>query len=516
MKPNYEAFSTFWINVLDRLGAKLDAAPRFSRLCLAVAMADRRLLAQAPRHEAHVVGSLGLLMVLAATWTGVGMASRLAAGPLLWPLAFAFFFAVALGLERALLGTFKPGKSGLNVALRLTMALLLCVLQVGPTLTSMFHAQIVQFSHSESLRAIGNAAALAGNAHGVAALEAKSADLARRADVARETLTSPPQDARVLGAEQQLAAAKRDAARAERELASAQTKLNRAREVASVGSARERKSAEALAAKYAVVVADRTERARKAKLAVDTAQQGVGDATAAQTRDLQEALDQAVAAARAHDQTLAQAREATSRDVADAEALAHSARDAASLATDAVFLLKVAAHDGAVATVVAFIFLVAVLLDLTPLAVKWALTNDSAYAKLIDCQADRIRAGLDHVCRMDTLAREEEGLRAENHLAAVRIFADRDAGAAEAAQLALGVQQQLDAQRLRGAFEAYRQTFEEIELALHAALRLQETVDKKPELLRPIFETQIRTLIAKLERAAAESQAAMPPSPESA
>lgn len=516
MKPNYEAFSTFWINVLDRLGAKLDAAPRFSKLCLAIAMADRRLLAQAPRHEAHVLASLGGLMLLAATWTGVGMASRLAAGLMLWPLAFAFFFAVALGLERVVLGTFKPGKSRLNVALRVTMALALCTLQVAPTVTSMFHAQIVQFAHNESLRGIGNAAALAGSAHGVAALEAKSADLAHRADVAREMLTSPPQDARVLGAEQQLAAAKRDAARAERELASAQTKLNRAREVASVGSARERKSAEALAAKYAVVVADRTERARKAKLAVDTAQQGVGDAKAAQTRDLQEALDQAVAAARAHDQTLAQAREATSRDVADAEALAHSARDAASLATDAVFLLKVAAHDGAVATVVAFIFLCAVLLDLTPLAVKWALASDSTYARIIDCQADRIRAGLDHLARMDALAREEERLRAENHVAAVRIFADRDAGAAEAAQLGLGVQQQLDAQRLRGAVEIYRQGFDEIELNLDAVLRLQQTVDKNPELLRPIFENQLTSLLAKVERAAAEAQAAMSPSPETA
>ena len=90
-----------------------------------------------------------------------------------------------------------------------------------------------------------------------------------------------------------------------------------------------------------------------------------------------------------------------------------------------------------------------------------------------------------------------------NHIAAVRIFADRDAGAAEAAQLALGNQQQPMRKGLRGAFEAYRQTFEEIDLALHAALRLQETVDKKPELLRPIFETLvIRTPIKQLERAA--------------
>ena len=68
--------------------------------------------------------------------------------------------------------------------------------------------------HIAKACAIGGiiAVALAGNAHGVAALEAKSADLVCRR-MWRGKRSSLLRTYRVLGAEQQFVAAKRDAAR---------------------------------------------------------------------------------------------------------------------------------------------------------------------------------------------------------------------------------------------------------------------------------------------------------------
>jgi Domain of unknown function (DUF4407) len=187
--------SKFLLAVLTALGVWLQRFPGLLIWCHRLCGIDRRILARAPKSEQAAYTALGALMILSASWTGLGMAYKLGESLnlswLLRPLIFVFFMALSLCLEVAILATVKPGIGVGFIVLRVKLGLMLVVMQVTPIAVVINGGAIEAFLHRERLVAVAQAGELSAKARNVASLEQGARTLDEKAEAARAAMADP-------------------------------------------------------------------------------------------------------------------------------------------------------------------------------------------------------------------------------------------------------------------------------------------------------------------------------------
>lgn len=131
---------------------------KFLLICLLnIAGVDHERLKDAPKSERVVYPALGVLMCLAASWTGFGLTMKFKVGlDLGWLGATAVFFFTmifALLLEMVVVGTLKNGTKILgNLGVRILLGINLMLLQVVPVLVFVFAPNIEVYKNEQVIQ----------------------------------------------------------------------------------------------------------------------------------------------------------------------------------------------------------------------------------------------------------------------------------------------------------------------------------------------------------------------------
>lgn len=505
-----------FLTLASRLGAFFHRWPGLVRICHGLVGADRRLLARAPKPEQTAHTAMGVLMLLAALWTGVGMSLKVGAalstepGLLLQAVLFVFFAALSLGMEVVVLSTLKSGHRNL-IALRLVMSLTLVCLQVLPLAVMAFQGRIDLELHKDTLTNVAAAQGLSARARGLDALQIKAKELQSKADHAQRSLQSPglaPQavvdaeaavsasQARVTQATKALEDARRRAAGLRMKLGDAKlSDEQRVRLEAALKSANER-------------ILTRQSDLNAADAAAENARSEHAAAQRAWRASLEASAKEADDAVRVHEATVAQAAGQQASDVARAEQLAGRAHTSAFF-TSLGKLFELAARDITVALPLLFCALVAGIIDLLPLATKLALLNGvhaRGTATREAVETERLNLYRDQA----RLMAAEGRLQAQQRYDALAKWVEADQGATQAQEYALEAQQGLDRSRLNASAELITAHAEVTRAALEKLREVQSLAEASPA-LGAVWRAQLATLIEALSPGDGPAKAAAVP-----
>ena len=185
-----------FLYLVQRFGAFFHRWPGFVRICHGLVGVDRRILARAPKPEQTAYTAMGVLMLLAAFWTGITMSLKVSTlvadepSTLLQVILFGFFAALSLAMEVVVLSTLKPGQKSL-VAVRLALSLTLVCLQVLPLAVMAFQGRIDFELHKATLANVASAQGLSAKARGLDALQTKAGELQAKSDQAHRDASKP-------------------------------------------------------------------------------------------------------------------------------------------------------------------------------------------------------------------------------------------------------------------------------------------------------------------------------------
>jgi len=504
------------LNVLQRLGALFHRWPGVVRICHGLVGADRRLLARAPKPEQTAHTAMGVLMLLAALWTGVGMSLKVGAalstGPgwLLHAVLFVFFAALSLGMEVVVLSTLKPGRKNL-IALRLVMSLTLVCLQVLPLAVMAFQGRIDLELHKDTLTNVAAAQGLSAKARGLDTLQAKAKDLQSKADQAQRSLQSPgaaPQavvdaEAAVGASQAKVTQANKALEDARRRAANLRAKLGdpklpdeqRVRIEGALKSANER-------------ILTRQGELNAADAAAENARSEHAAAQRAWRASLEAGAKEADDAVRVHEAAVAQAAGQQASDVARAEQLAGRAHTSAFF-TSLGKLFELAIRDVTVLLPLLFCALVAGIIDLLPLATKVELLNGvhaRGTATREAVETERLNLYRDQA----RLMAAEGRLQAQQRHDAMAKWVEADQGATQAQEYALEAQQRLDRSRLNASAELITAHAEVTRAALENLREVQALAEANPA-LGSVWRSQLAALIEALAPGDMPTKAAAAP-----
>lgn len=505
-----------FLYLVQRFGAFFHRWPGFVRICHGLVGVDRRILARAPKPEQTAYTAMGVLMLLAAFWTGITMSLKVGTlvaeepSTLLQMILFGFFAALSLAMEVVVLSTLKPGQKGL-VAVRLALSLTLVCLQVLPLAVMAFQGRIDFELHKATLANVASALGLSAKARGLDALQTKAGELQAKSDQAHRTLQSPgPVPQAVADAEAAVNAAQAKVSQANKALEDARRRAAQWRAKLSNTQLTEDQHGRIEAALRA---ANEKVVARQGELnAADAAAENTRTELVAAQRTWRAGLEasakDADEAARLHESAMSQATAQQASDVARAEQLAGKANKSAFF-TSLGMLFQLAIHDVTVLLTIALCVLVASLIDLLPLVTKLALLNGvhaSGTATREAVENERLTLYRDQA----RLLAAGERLQAQQRHDALAKWAEADQGAMQAQEYALDAQQRLDRSRLNASAELIAAHADATHLALTRLREVQVLAEANPA-LGSVWRSQLAALIAALAPGDLGPQAAAEP-----
>ncbi|MGY0193778.1 DUF4407 domain-containing protein [Leptothrix sp. BB-4] len=515
MNPSKSLFA-----LLTALGVWLQRFPGLVIWCHRLCGIDRRILARAPKPEQAAYTALGALMILSACWTGLGMAYKLGESlNVPWPLRpliFVFFMALGLCLEVAVLATVKPGIGVGFIVLRVKLGLMLVVMQLAPVAIVVFDGPIQALLHRERLVAVAQAGELSAKARNVASLEQGARTLDEKAEAARAAMADPqhpPQAvvqaaAAASAAEGQLSRANAAADAARRRHADARAALGALagqRKLDEAERSRREAALNVALASAARRLAEAQLQVNAADVALQSARSEHEAAVAGWHRTLEEASASAAQRAASQAEAVAAARTQQGADTREAEALARQALKP-SFGTALGALARLAGSDITVAVPLLFIFLVALTIDLTPLAVKVSLLQ-GVHALGLVRKAEAAIEAMETERQVQAQQALQARMAAEQALAASRQWAELDQGSSQAQLWALQAQAEIDRAELDAPIEAARQHLAALQ-ALLAEMRAVQDAPRTAEQTM-VVNGALQRLKAMLERMAPGPDAAM-------
>lgn len=504
------------LNLLERFGAVFHRWPGFVRICHGLVGVDRRILARAPKQEQTAHTAMGVLMLLAAIWTGITMALKVSTlvtdepGLILHGVLFAFFATLSLAMEVVVLSTLKSGQKGL-VAVRLALSLTLVCLQVLPLAVMAFQNRIDYELHKATLEDVASTQGLSTKARGLDVLQTKARDLQEKSDQAHRTLQSPgPSPQAVVDAEAAVNAAQVKVTQANKALEYARRSAAQWRNKLANNQLTEEQR---IRIDTALKAADMKVVVRQSELnAVDVvAENSRIDLVAAQRTwrtSLETNAKEADAAVKLHESTVKDVADQQANDVARAEQLAGKANKSAFF-TSLGMLFKLAMHDVTVLLPLAFCVLVASIIDLLPLVTKLALLSGvhaAGTATRAAVETERLTLYRDQA----RLLAEGERLQAQQRHDALTKWVDADQGATQAQEYALEAQARLDKARLNASAELIAAHADATHMALTRLREVQALAEANPA-LSSVWRSQLAALIAALTPGDLGPQAATAP-----
>ncbi len=173
---------------------------KYLLICLlTIAGVDYERLKDAPKSERVVYPALGILMCLAAAWTGFGLTVKLKVGLELGMLstiaAFIFTTMFALLLEMVVVGTLKNGAKFLgNLAVRMILGFNLMLLQVVPVLVIVFSPNIQVYKNEQVIQKTLAAKEAASKSTDLTSLTNLNQSAQERFRKAKENRMNPPEN----------------------------------------------------------------------------------------------------------------------------------------------------------------------------------------------------------------------------------------------------------------------------------------------------------------------------------
>lgn len=166
---------------------------------LTISGVDYDKLRTAPKSERVVYPALGVLMCLAALWTGFGLTMKMYTGLNLQipatVAAFIFTTVFALLLEMVVVGTLKTGTKILgNLGVRILLGINLMLLQVVPVLVIVFQPTIDVYKNEQVLQKTVQAREIASKSQDISGLAKMNESAEERYLRAKANRINPPEN----------------------------------------------------------------------------------------------------------------------------------------------------------------------------------------------------------------------------------------------------------------------------------------------------------------------------------
>lgn len=470
---------------------------------LTVVGVDGESLARAPRSEQVVWPAVGLYMVVMAWVTGGLLALKvgrsLAVGwwtlPPLWLIAS----TIVLLIEIMILGTVKNGTRN-NVMLRIALSCVLVGVQTMALLTWSFRDQIALHNHDQVIAAHSQAKSSAESIHGIKQVAQQGIELLKAEADAKKELANPTPTMQVNESKAQLEkaglavlAATKAVDEARRRLAEARARLALER-----ADSPRREAIERAISYWTAQVGTKQKAMNDAEAERSNAEADHNGVLKTWRASLQAALDRAQAQVESHSQVEQKTKGSVDKIVGTAVALATDAGKESFFNDVRVLLSMLPSHPSLLLACV-FSLLIAIVLDLVPLIVKINLSR-GVVAKLEEQIVTVTNLETESAsCEATNRARIRQ-IESDNELAAVKLFADTDQGSTRAAIMA----REAGIKRDEYAVTHGPRVIQSGLVAIHASLLKAQELDqmaKGDPVIEPLFRSQLKDLIAKLEKA---------------
>lgn len=501
-----------WRRALAALGQRLLAFPGFAYVCHRAALVDRRLLSRSTKQEQGVHTALGLLVILAALWGGIGMAVKIGrvigAGMLTHVGMFLFFAMLTWAIEASLIGGIKSGKRwGGLLAYRIVLGAVLVAMQVLPLLTEAFNARISQELHVRTLTQMAAAQDVVAKARNMGGVKSTATAAAQGASAARALADNPPETADIKAANEKVKNAAAALQKAQQAEEHARSMLARARAVAADSSLAEkrREAAQEGVKLWASRLEQRKAALSKADGVLEQAKGEQALLVTEQRNRLRGDAETALERQRDADEALKATEQRMEQDLKAAEELARKA-NSRSFFVEMGVLMRIAAQDFGVLFGCLVTLMVAALIDWLPVLTKIQMA-DGGYARAVAAREQRRIDGEETELHLDRVANENRRMVASNESLGLQRFTHQDQGGLASQRHAFAAQRELDAMRLVAEQDLMGEALRRISVNFDAVEALASRTKSNPA-LAPMLQAELRRLQERLDRLAAAPGAA--------